>query len=66
MFVLFTTTVLYLDIRLATVPLLSKYIHILQFEILDKTLIALGPIIFAIARAYSSMVIPSIDCKIMA
>ena len=31
MFVLFTTTVLYLDVRLVTVFLLSKYIHILPY-----------------------------------
>ena len=64
MIVLFTTTVLYLDIRLVTVSLLSKYI--LPFEILDKNLIALGRIMFAIARVDSLMVIPSIDWKIMA
>ena len=63
---MFTSTVLYLDVRLVAVSLLSKYIHILPFEILGKNLIALGPIMFAIARAYSLMVIPSIDCKIMA
>lgn len=66
MFALFTTTVLYSDVRLVTISLLSKYIHILPFEIPDKNLIALGSILFVIARAYSLMVTPSIDCKIMA
>lgn len=65
MFVLYTITVLYLDVTLATVSLLFKYIHILPFEILDKNLIALCPIMFAIARAYSLMVITPLYCKIM-
>ena len=56
----------YLCVKFATVCLLSRYMHILPFEILEKNLIVLGPIIFPIAHAYSLIVMPSVDCRIMA
>ena len=40
--------------------------HILPFDTLERNLIALGPIMFLmIAGAYSLIVMPSVDCRIM-
>ena len=57
-----------LCVRFATVCLLSRYMHILPFDNLDRNLIALGPVMFPIALAYSLIAMPSVssDCKIMA
>ena len=57
MFALFMSIDLCLCVKFTTVCLLSRYMHILPFEILERNLIVLDPIIFPIARAYSLIVI---------
>ena len=66
MFALFMSIDLCMCVKFATVCLLFRYMHILPFEILERNLIVLGPIIFPIARAYFLIVTPSVDCRIMA
>ena len=62
MFTLFMNIDLCLCVRFATVCLLSRYMHILPFDILERNLVALSPIMFPIARAYSLIVMLSVDC----